>query len=172
MGVVADIVATPVPSSSSGAPSSDTFRPRHSAYGIPSFVVDPTTGQAIEVKRVVINAASVGDNVLVAAIAGKQIVVIGLVVHSQAAVDLYFKTGGVVASSSSSVDEDAPICFHRDNPLLLDGSGSSGKLGGFKLEPNGLGHFGSATGEALVMNLSVAVGVSGCLQYVELEPLA
>ncbi len=175
--VVADIVETLRSSSSSGN-DRRIFRPRNSSYGMPGFVVDPMSGQAIEIQRSVINASVDGENVLVNAVTDKIIMVIGLVLTSKSAVGVYFKSGGDVASSSSSIAQpgdagggDLPICFHPDNKLELDGSGVSGAVGGFQLELNALGYFGTLVGEGLVLTTNNGIGVGGVLQYVEVDPI-
>ena len=168
--VVADIVATPAPSSSSGA-AEHTFRPRGSRYGIPGYVLDPESGQAVQVLRAVIDAAAAGPNVLVEEATAKRIMVLALLLQATAEVDIYFQTGGDVGSSSSSEAKDTAICFSPTTPLKLDRSGTNSVLGGFVLAPSDMGHFESRSGEALVMHLSAAVGVSGCVSYALLDPL-
>ena len=169
--VVADIVVTPSPSSSSGA-AVNTYRPRGSRYGIPGYVLDPQSGQAIVVQRAVIDAALAGPNVLVQKVGTKHVMVLALLLQVAAEVDIYFQTGGDVGSESSSSAQDTAICFSPTTPLKLDRAGINSVLGGFMLPPSDMGHFQSRSGEALVLHLSAAVGVSGCVSYALLEPTA
>lgn len=170
--VVADEVHDYDASSSSSSDGGDKiFRPRNSSYGLPGKVVDPTSGLATDILRAPINVISSGPNVLVEEVAGKRIVVIALLLQAKSEVDIYLQSGGDAQSVSSAADFDEAICFSSAVPLTIDSAGSGSNVGGLSLPPNHLGHMESANGEALVLNSSANVGISGCLSYVLLDPL-
>lgn len=95
-----------------------------------------------EIKRAVINEATLGDRTIVAAVSGKKLVVVNLVVEfTSGAVAVTWKSAttaisGVMPSSYQARDADAGI-----------------------LE--------TAVGAALVLNLSAAADVDGHLSYAE-----
>lgn len=107
---------------------------------------------ALTPKFAAIAAATSGDNTLVAAVASKKIRVLSLAIVTASAVNLYFTSAAA-----------GTVIF----------GGSTNKMnfaanGGIVLPFNPAGWFeNSAVNQALVMNLSGAVSVSGGLQYVE-----
>lgn len=105
------------------------------------------------VKRAAIAVASSGDNTLVAAVSGKRIRVLAIFVLAAAAVNLYFTSAaaGTVIFGGST------------NKINLAANG------GFVLSEAPDGWFETVAGEALVLNLSGAVAVSGGLIYQELS---
>ena len=108
-------------------------------------------GSAVTVKRAAIAAASSGENTLVAAVASKKIRVLSLAVIAASAVNVYFNnaTDGAVFGGST-------------NKMNLAANG------GFVLPHNAHGWFQTGTNnEALRLNLSAAVSVSGGLTYIE-----
>lgn len=107
---------------------------------------------ALTPKFAAIAAASSGDNTLVAAVVGKQIRVLQLFILVAGAVNVYFTSGagGTVIFGGST------------NKINLAANG------GFVLPFSPVGWFqNSSANQALVMNLSGAVVVSGGLVYVE-----
>lgn len=107
---------------------------------------------ALTPKFAAIAAASAGDNTLVAAVVGKKIRVLSLFVLAASAVNVYFTSaaGGTVIFGGST------------NKITLAANG------GFVLPFSPVGWFeNSAANQALVLNLSGAVAVSGGLVYVE-----
>jgi len=108
-------------------------------------------GTEYTVKRLAIAAASSGENTLVGAVSSKKIRVLSLAVIAAGAVNLYFNnaTDGAVFGGST-------------NKINLPANG------GFVLPHNPHGWFQTGTNnEALRVNLSGAVVVSGGLTYVE-----
>lgn len=100
-------------------------------------------------KRAVIDAATSGNNVLVAAINGKKIRVLSVFVVAAGAVTVRFE---------SEADGTA-----------LSGQMNLAANGGFVLPFNPAGWFETAFGELLNLELSGAVSVDGCLTYQELD---
>lgn len=99
-----------------------------------------------EIKRAVITAASSGDNTLVAAVSGKQIVVMSIIVVLGAAeTTLIFKSGSTNISGSM---------------VFADNSGINKGY-------SPMGHLETAVGEALILNLSAASLTGGFLTYIE-----
>lgn len=105
------------------------------------------------VKRAVVAAATSGDNSLVAAVAGKRIRVLGFFGLAAAAVNLYFTSAaaGTVIFGGST------------NKIALPANG------GFVLPEAPDGWMETVAGEALILNLSGAVVVSGGVIYQELS---
>jgi hypothetical protein len=103
-------------------------------------------GTALTPKFAVIAASSSGDNTVVAAVASKKIRVISYTVVAITAVNAKWKSG-------ASTDKSG---------LLYCGA-----TGGVANPYNPLGLLETASGEALVLNLSAAVAVGGHLTYVE-----
>lgn len=95
------------------------------------------------IKNVAINTASSGDATLVAAVAGKSIVVLSGSFVVSGAVTVGFKSGSTVISGAQA---------HAAN-------------GGIVRPHNPVGWFKTAPGEALVIALGGAVQVSGELVY-------
>lgn len=116
--------------------------------GFPSTRYIHDAGVAIPVKFAAINAASSGDNTIVAAVSGKCILVVGMFLLCADIVSLTVKSG-----ASTSLTGAMPF---------------AGK-GGMVLPFQSAGHFKAAAGEALVFNLSAAVQVSGGLAYIEID---
>jgi len=107
---------------------------------------------ALTPKFAAIAAAGAGDNSLVAAVVGKKIRVLNLFLLAAGAVNVYFTSaaGGTVIFGGST------------NKITLAANG------GFVLPFSPVGWFeNSAVNQALVLNLSGAVAVSGGLVYVE-----
>lgn len=101
----------------------------------------------IKIKRAKIDAASSGNNTLVAAVSGKKIRVLSVFLVAAGAVNARFES-------------DA------------DGTALSGQMNlttnsGFSLGYNPLGWFETAEGELLNLELSSAVSVDGALTYEE-----
>lgn len=98
--------------------------------------------------RAVISGATSGDNTIVAAVTGKKIKVLSLVVIAAGDVDVRFESGagGTALTGVAS--------------LATDGNG-------FVLPPSMPGYhwFETAAGVLLNMELSAAVQVSGCIVY-------
>ena len=110
------------------------------------------SGTACTVKYAAIAAASSGDNTLVAAVASKKIRVLSMTLVAASAVSIYFTSGagGTVIFGGST------------NKMALAANG------GFVLPYSNVGYFeNSSANQALVMNLSSAVAVSGGLTYIE-----
>lgn len=105
---------------------------------------------ALTPKFAAINTATSGDQNLVAAVTSKKIRVLSLALIARGDVDAYLKSGGGTA-------------LFGGGTAALDLTTN----GGFVLPFNPVGWFESASGEALVLNLSGAVGVAGSLTYVE-----
>lgn len=97
-------------------------------------------------KRATISSSTSGDNTVVAAVTGKKIRVTALHLVTEGAVVLTWKSG------ATSISGALP---YVGNSGLAMGNGAS---------PIGLD---TTSGEALVLNLSQAVGVRGWLAYIE-----
>lgn len=108
-------------------------------------VLDGTT--ALTPKFASIDIAASGDTTEVALVVGKKIRVLAYRFVSAGAVSVRFKSGA------------------STNLTGAMSTGAAGGGGGAAFNP--IGHFETASGEALVMNLSAAVQVSGHLCYVE-----
>lgn len=114
---------------------------------------------ALTVKRAKISAASSGENTIVAAVTNKKIRVLSLaLIGVGTAVSIYFKD----AASGNGVFADST------NPIPIDKSGAAG-AGGLVLGHNLDGWFQTAESGALILNLSGALAVAGCLSYAEVE---
>jgi hypothetical protein len=103
-----------------------------------------------KVKRAVIDAATSGDNTLVAAVTGKKIrVLAAFLIMTGTAVTIRFEsaTGGTA----------------------LTGQMQPTQGGGFVLPYNPLGWFETLSGELLNLELSGAQSVDGVLNYVEVD---
>ena len=98
-------------------------------------------------KFAVIDAATSGDNTLVAAVASKKIRVLSLWLVASAAVNTRFESG---ASGTA-----------------LTGQANLAANGGYVLPFSPVGHFETASGVLLNLELSGAVSVDGSLCYVE-----
>lgn len=107
----------------------------------------------VQPKFAKISAASSGENVLVAAVTDKKIRVHNIVLVAGAAVTVYFKD----AASGTAIAGDGT------NGIALDANG------GFAPGEAILGHFQTATGGALVLNLSGAISVGGWVVYTEVD---
>lgn len=102
-----------------------------------------------------ISGAASGDNEVIAAVAGKKIRILGLVIVAAGAVTVYFKSGSTA------------ICGDATNPMSLAANG------GFVLPtppayPTALapsGYMQTSAGEAFNMTLGGAVSVGGCVVY-------
>ena len=99
------------------------------------------------VKHAVIDNATSGDNTLVAAVAGKKIVVVQLLLISAGTMTVRFESG---ASGTA-----------------LSGQMSVLAATGFRLEFSPVGHFETAVGELLNLELSAATSADGYLKYIE-----
>lgn len=107
---------------------------------------------ALTPKFATISAAASGDNTLVTAVTSKKIRVLSLFMMSAGTVNAYIRD-----------DAGTPVNLIGDgtNKLTLV-SGS-----GFVLPHNPLGWCETTSGEGLQLNLSAAIGIAGCLTYVE-----
>lgn len=112
----------------------------------PATVAQDTTqlrngGTALTVKYASISTSASGDTTVVAAVTGKRIKVVDYVLTRASAVNMKWRSGTTDITG-----------------LLYNGAAP-----GF----NPVGHFRTAVGELLAINLSAAVGVGGHLAYVE-----
>jgi hypothetical protein len=101
----------------------------------------------IAIKRAKIDAATSGDNTLVAAVSGKKIRVISLFLVASDVVNVRFESGA--------------------GGTALTGAMNLVANGGFSLPYNPLGWFETASGALLNLELSGAVSVDGALTYEE-----
>ncbi len=99
----------------------------------------------LTLKRAVINESTTGDKQIVAAVTSKKIRVINYSLHCNAANTVQWKSGSTA----------------------LGGARAFAANGGIAPGEAILGHFETAAGAALNLNLSTAVQVSGELTYVE-----
>lgn len=90
----------------------------------------------------VINTASSGDQTIVAAVPGKQIVVTNYVLVNTTAQSLTWKSGSTALSGPMALGALATLVVDNDAPVLV-----------------------CNVGEALVLNLGAATQVSGHLTY-------
>jgi hypothetical protein len=116
-----------------------------SASGETSSIYDGST--ALTPKFAVIDAASSGDNTLVAAVNPKKIRVLSLFLMAAAAVTVRFESGAGGTALSGQMNVPAN--------------------GGFSLPYNPVGWFETASNTLLNLELGGAVSVDGCLTYVE-----
>jgi hypothetical protein len=100
-------------------------------------------------KFAIIDAATSGDNTLLAAVASKKIRVLSLYLVASAAVTVRFESG---ASGTA-----------------LSGQLSLAANGGFVLPYNPVGHFETATNTLLDLELSGAISVDGGFTYIEVD---
>lgn len=109
-----------------------------------------------EIKRATIAAGSSGDNILVAAVTGKKIRVLSFVLIGYGtAVDAYFRDNA-----------DSPVSLLGDSThkIKLDRTGTTGPPG-LVVPVNDAGWFETTAAKALMLNLSTAQTVCGCLTY-------
>jgi hypothetical protein len=105
-------------------------------------------------KFVNIDTATSGNNALVSAVAGKDIRVIALFLAASGAVDVYLNDGTANILGGT-------------RKVKLDNTGAAGAVG-FSLPFNPVGWAETAAvNRPLNLNLSAAVGVAGCLVYIE-----
>jgi hypothetical protein len=103
-----------------------------------------------QVKYANIACASSGENTLVAAVSGKQFVVLSMFVLAGGAVNVYLNTSGGAIMGDST------------NKIQLAANA------GYVLPLNEAGWcITAAANQALRINLSAAVAVAGCLTYIE-----
>lgn len=100
------------------------------------------------VKRAIINESSIGDNEVVAAVAGKKICVLSFGIVAAGDVDAKFRSGTT------------------DITGLMDLAAAGNGLVAAPSFP-GYHHFETAAGAALNLNLSAAVNVGGWVVYYE-----
>lgn len=146
------VLATDVP-----LPAGTNLIGKTAAGGVSDVIYDGTT--ALTVKRAKIGCATSGENTIVAAVTSKKIRVIGMFLANAAgasAVNFYFKDG----AGGTAIFGDGTY------QITLDRTGATG-FSAFSLARNEGGHFESASGAALILNLSAANGVAGFLSYVE-----
>lgn len=105
------------------------------------------SGSTLTPKFRALSASTLGTNTVVATVSAKKIRVVQWIATTKAAVDFKWQSHG-----------------GTDLTGLFYGSGAGGGAGGAY---NPLGHFETAAGEALDINLSVATTVGGSLVYVE-----
>ena len=103
--------------------------------------------QTQRVKRAVIDAATSGDNSIVSAVTGKKIRVLSVVLVSAGTVTVRFESGAGGTALTGQLTLAANVGF------------SSGY--------SPVGHFETAAGAALNLELSGAVSVDGWIVYVE-----
>jgi hypothetical protein len=118
-----------------------------SNYGVPlesNSIFAGTTALTPQFK--VISCSSSGNNEIVALVSAKKIRVLQWIVTASAAVNFKWRTASTDISG-----------------LFYAAAAGGGAGGAF----NPLGHFQTASGEALNLNLSGATAVGGCLVYVE-----
>ena len=109
---------------------------------------DPTSAvDAGAAKFAVINAATSGNNTIVAAVTGKKIRVLSYVLISAGAVNATFQTGAGGTALTGAL------------PLAAQAGASSG------FSP--VGHFETVAAALLNLSLSAAIQVSGHVTYVE-----
>lgn len=104
-----------------------------------------------EIKRAAISVSSSGDNTIIAAVTGKAIRVLGVVLIGAGDVDVRFESGaggtaltGVMSLAADGNGFVLPICPNED-----------------------LYWFETAAGSLLNLELSGAVAVAGCIIYYE-----
>lgn len=101
-----------------------------------------------------IDTATSGNNAIIAANATKKIRVISISLFSSGVVDVYFNDGTANLLGGT-------------RKIKLDNTGATG-AGGFCLQENDTGWFETAaTNRPINLNLSAAIGVCGCVTYVE-----
>jgi hypothetical protein len=102
---------------------------------------------ALTPKFAVIDHATSGDNTIVAAVGGKKIRVLSLVLVAAGTVNVRFEsgTGGTALTGQMNLIANT----------------------GFALGFSPVGHFETATGALLNLELSAGISVDGCLVYVE-----
>lgn len=99
---------------------------------------------AANTRYAVINCGASGDNTIVGAITDQKIVVIALVLVTNADVVVTFKNGSTAVTGAMSLPADGDKII---------------------LPLNEEGWFETSVGAALVLNLSGTVAVDGCLTY-------
>ena len=99
------------------------------------------------VKHAVIDNATSGDNTIVAAVPGKKIVVLQLLLISAGTMTVRFESGasGTALTGQMSVQDST----------------------GFRLEFSPIGHFETSVGTLLNLELSAATSADGYLKYIE-----
>jgi hypothetical protein len=117
------------------------------ASGSQARFYDPFSIQTI--KRAVVDNATSGDNELVAAVAGKKIRVLDIVLISAGAATVRFESGA--------------------GGTALTGQMTTAAGTGFAPGFNPFGHFETASGAALNLELSAAVSVDGWIIYAEID---
>lgn len=106
-----------------------------------------TMADVMAVKHAVINDAVSGNNTLVAAVSGKRIVVLQLLLISAGAMTVRFESGAGGTALTGQM-------------TVVEGSG-------FSLPFSPLGHFSTDSGDLLNLELSAAVRADGYLKYIE-----
>ena len=108
-----------------------------------------------QIKHAVISVAEAGDNTLVAAVAGKRICVVSMVLCPTKQNSIYLHD-----------DAAAPVALLGDasNKIQLDPNYVDG-VPALVLPPHEGGWFETSIGQSLLINLSKAQGVAGCLTY-------
>ena len=128
----------------------------HSSQSIDNLTFDETLlatrvtmgeqGESVQ-KFAIINAASSGNNTLVAAVTGKKIRVTSLMLISAGTVNVRFES----AADGTALSGEMPLIANV----------------GFVLPPHPKGWAETAVGALLNMELSAAISVDGLLTYVE-----
>jgi hypothetical protein len=103
--------------------------------------------QIQDVKRAVIDHATSGDNTLVAAVTGKKIRVLSCVLISNGTCSIRFESGAGGTALTGQMNLVANV--------------------GFSTGYSPVGHFETAAGELLNLEISAAVSVDGWLAYIE-----
>lgn len=101
----------------------------------------------LSVKRAAINASSNGNNTLVAAVPARKLVVLNILIMSAGTVTLIFQSG----AGGTALSGGLPLTAQK----------------GFCPGYDPTGHFETAAGELLNLNLSAGVACTGYLNYVE-----
>jgi hypothetical protein len=152
VGMLADETATDsVDEGDIGIPRMTLDRKQHVVNELESNSIR-AAGSALTIKFAKISAASSGNNTLVAAVTSKKIRVLSMRLCPSAAVNWYLTSsnGGTAIYGDST------------NKITASAGGN-----GDGMNFNQGGWFETVAGEALVINLSGAVGVAGCLSYIE-----
>lgn len=99
------------------------------------------------IKRAVIDNATSGDNTIVDAVTGKKIVVISGQLISAGTMTVRFESGASGTALTGQMSVQASTGFHMPH--------------------NPLGHFETAEGQLLNLELSAATSVDGYINYIE-----
>ena len=104
---------------------------------------DPSTNRVITIAPISVNTS--GDNTLIAAVAGKRICVVSVLLIPDA--------------------DSVKVRFDSDDTILSGVMNLSKAGNGFFLPPANAPHIVTDTGDALILNLDAAVTIAGYIQY-------